>query len=238
MLKNLRLQTKLLAMGIVMTLVPLVVIASVILVQNQKMVGVAERESTDLAYADLDHIAENIYGMCKAQQEMLQGNVNASLNVARDVLQRVGDVHLAEEAVTWQAVNQYTKASQQVQLPKMMVGETWLGKISDMSAAAPVVDKVQRLVRGTCTIFQKINDAGDMLRISTNVKKQDGSRAIGTYIPRTDPDGQPNPVVSTVLRGETYRGRAFVVDQWYITAYEPIPTPPEALSPAPSQPVE
>jgi methyl-accepting chemotaxis protein len=222
MFKNLRLQTKLLAMGIVMTLVPLVVIASVILVQNKRMVAVAERESTDLAYADLDHIAKNIYGMCKAQQEMLQSNVNASLNVARDILRQAGDVHLAEETVTWQAVNQYSKTSHQVELPKMMVGETWLGQISEMSVTAPVVDKAQRLVRGTCTIFQKINEAGDMLRVSTNVKKQDGSRAIGTYIPRTDPDGQPNPVVSTVLRGETYRGRAFVVDQWYITAYEPI----------------
>jgi len=183
---------------------------------------VAEQESTDLAYADLDHIAKNIYGMCKAQQEMLQDNVNASLNVARNIVQQTGGVHLAEATVAWEAVNQYTKTCHRVELPKMMVGDTWLGQIADMGTTAPVVDQTQRLVRGTCTIFQKINDAGDMLRVSTNVQKQDGSRAIGTYIPRTNPDGQPNPVVSSVLQGETYRGRAFVVNQWYITAYEPI----------------
>ncbi|MEZ4634001.1 MAG: Cache 3/Cache 2 fusion domain-containing protein [Caldilineaceae bacterium] len=50
--------------------------------------------------------------------------------------------------------------------------------------------------------------------------KTDGSRAIGTYIP-VDPGGQPNAVVSTLLNGETYR-IAYVVNAWYITAYEPI----------------
>jgi hypothetical protein len=36
------------------------------------------------------------------------------------------------------------------------------------------------------------------------------------------PDGSANPVVKTVLAGETYRGRAYVVNAWYITAYEPL----------------
>src|SRR5690606_15106431 len=54
------------------------------------------------------------------------------------------------------------------------------------------------------------------------VRKADGTRAIGTYIPAVNPDGKPNPVVASVLRGETYQGRAFVVDAWYVTKYEPI----------------
>jgi len=74
----------------------------------------------------------------------------------------------------------------------------------------------------TCTLFQRFDDAGDMLRVCTNVRTTEGARAIGTYIPHTNPDGRPNPVVETVLRGETYRGRAFVVNAWYVTAYEPI----------------
>ncbi|MEN6338149.1 MAG: Cache 3/Cache 2 fusion domain-containing protein, partial [Phycisphaerales bacterium] len=59
----------------------------------------------------------------------------------------------------------------------------------------------------------------------TNVKKEDGTRAIGTYIPRTSSDGKPNPVISAVLQGETYQGRATVVKKSYITAYEPILDP-------------
>ncbi len=222
MLKNAKLQTKLLAIGILVTALPLVVISAVVFHQNKQMVAVAEKGSTDLAYADLDHIAQNIYGMCRAQQQMLQANVNSCLNVARNVLQTTGAIQLASETVPWDAANQLSNVSHRVELPKMMVGDTWLGKITDMSTSAPVVDEVQKLVGGTCTIFQRINDTGDMLRVCTNVQKADGARAIGTYIPRTTPDGKPNPVISSVLQGETYQGRATVMNKTYITAYEPI----------------
>ncbi len=222
MLKNVKLQTKLLTVGILITAIPLITVSAVILRQNKRMVRVAEDSSTQQAYADLDHIAQNIHGMCKAQQQMLQANVNSSLNVARDILRNQGGILLASETVSWDAVNQQSNVSQRVELPKMTVGDLWLGKITDMSTTAPVVDQVQKLVGGTCTIFQRINDAGDMLRVCTNVQKQDGSRAIGTFIPRTNPDGKPNPVIASVLQGETYHGRATVVGRAYITAYEPI----------------
>ncbi len=73
-----------------------------------------------------------------------------------------------------------------------------------------IVDETKNAVKvETATIF--MND----LRISTNVKKLDGNRAIGTRVSM--------PVYNTVLRdGKTFFGRAFVVNGWYITAYEPI----------------
>ena len=47
-------------------------------------------------------------------------------------------------------------------------------------------------------------------------------RAIGTYIPNLLPDGKVNPVTAAVLKGQPYRGLAYVVNTWYLTAYEPI----------------
>ncbi|UCF74131.1 MAG: cache domain-containing protein [Deltaproteobacteria bacterium] len=62
---------------------------------------------------------------------------------------------------------------------------------------------------GTATIF--FND----LRISTNVLAPDGKRAIGTRVSKE--------VKEHVLdKGERWTDRAFVVSDWYITAYEPI----------------
>jgi two-component system NtrC family sensor kinase len=62
---------------------------------------------------------------------------------------------------------------------------------------------------GTATIFLKD------IRISTNVLNPDGSRAIGTVA--------SEEVTQYVLTdGKRWTDRAFVVNDWYITAYEPI----------------
>jgi two-component system NtrC family sensor kinase len=62
---------------------------------------------------------------------------------------------------------------------------------------------------GTATIFQ------DDVRISTNVTTEDGSRALGTRVSEEVYD-------YVVNQGGTWIGRAYVVNNWYITAYEPI----------------
>ncbi|MCK4724120.1 MAG: cache domain-containing protein, partial [Dehalococcoidia bacterium] len=62
---------------------------------------------------------------------------------------------------------------------------------------------------GTATIFQ-----GD-LRISTNVKAEDGSRAIGTRV-------SEEVCEQVLVKGLPWIERAFVVNNWYIAAYEPI----------------
>ena len=62
---------------------------------------------------------------------------------------------------------------------------------------------------GRSTIFQ-----GD-LRISTNFKGEDGNRAIGTQL--------SEDVYEQVLaKGLPWTHRAFVVNKWFLTAYEPI----------------
>jgi two-component system NtrC family sensor kinase len=62
---------------------------------------------------------------------------------------------------------------------------------------------------GTATIFLKD------IRISTNVLNPDGNRAVGTVA--------SEEVTKHVLtEGNKWTDRAFVVNDWYITAYEPI----------------
>jgi len=82
-----------------------------------------------------------------------------------------------------------------------------------------IVDKVKDTVYegvkykgkdiGTVTIFQRD------LRISTNVQNLDGNRAIGTRVSEEVYD-------QVLVNGMPWVGRAFVVNNWYISAYEPI----------------
>ncbi len=73
-----------------------------------------------------------------------------------------------------------------------------------------LVDRIKEVAGiDTVTIF-----FGD-LRVSTNVMNEDGSRAVGTRISQE--------VFDVVLvQGRDYVGRAYVVNDWFITRYEPL----------------
>ena len=171
---------------------------------------------------ELARTVEGVVEMCRVQHELLQKKLDSDLAVSEYMLDRYGKPVLSTSTSQWKATNQFTQEAQSVSLPVLTIGSASFDSEHAQEKFVPIVDEVQKLVGGTCTIFQKMNDKGDMLRVTTNIKKADGARATGTFIPAANPDGQPNPVVAKVLKGEVYRGRAFVVDAWYITVYKPL----------------
>jgi Cache 3/Cache 2 fusion domain len=77
-----------------------------------------------------------------------------------------------------------------------------------------VVDEVVKENGGTATLFVKAGD--EYVRVATNVKKDDGSRAVGTVL---DPNG---PAIAMIKKGEAFYGEANILGKPYITGYEPI----------------
>jgi methyl-accepting chemotaxis protein len=117
-----------------------------------------------------------------------QDKVNSDLNVARTLF--------------------YSKGT-----PGITDGEMVLNEDYVVNNNFEIVDEIKNMVGGTATVFQVQN--GEAFRISTNVIKDDGDRAVGTTVSQTVYD-------AVVTQGETYYGRAWVVNAWYLTAYEPI----------------
>jgi hypothetical protein len=77
-----------------------------------------------------------------------------------------------------------------------------------------LVDDVVKEVGGTATIFVK--SGADYVRVATNVKKDDGSRAIGTIL---DPKGK---AIEPINRNEAFYGEATILGKPYLTGYEPM----------------
>jgi len=217
-----RFQTKILLLSTSGIALTGLAIAATVLYQEKKLDAQVTAELDIQGQSECAKIAKDVYLMLRVQDQNIKKRVRSDLAVATDLLKQTGGVTLSKDTITWNAIDQLSRQAQSVTLPKMLLGNQWLGQNRDSSAESPLVDKLQSLVGSTCTIFQRMNSSGDMLRVCTNVKAADGTRAIGTFIPATNPDGSPNPVVRAVMRGETYVGRAFVVNAWYLTAYEPI----------------
>ncbi len=202
--KNLRIRAKLVSVTLFLVLVPLLCVAYLSLDRFGKALRFAAEE-------DLEHLVRNIYAMCKVQQEMVQNKVVSDLRVANELLfkDRPEITVVESELVRFAAANQITGEVAFVSVPLWKIGNMVL------TGDTRFVDDVQNLVGGTCTIFQRI-EGNRLLRTSTNVIGRDGKRGIGTFIPAD------SPVTQAILADRPYRGRAYVVDDWYITAYEPL----------------
>ncbi len=212
---------KLLSLGVLLTMLPLLAIWAINNYQNNKAITFAAEETRQLAEKSLDQTLNGVFSMLTSQQELLEKVVDGNLNVTFDLAKEYGGLHLGETTWQWNAVNQFSKKSTLVELPQMYIGDKPIAKLSDFSTKSPLVDDVGRLLGGTSTIFQRMDQAGSMLRVATNVEKLDKTRATGTYIPAMNPNGQPNPVIKAIMQGQRFVGRAYVVNAWYVTAYEP-----------------
>lgn len=150
----------------------------------------------------------NLKDIIDVQVESNQEKVNIAIELAHEYFYNLGNIRELNSTIEITAKNQVTRESKQVQVNK------WELNNSVLQASNKIVDEIKQKAVETATIFQKIE--GGYLRISTNVLKENGERATGTYIPNN------SEVIKTIENGETFKGRAYVVNTWYRTAYEPI----------------
>ncbi len=94
------------------------------------------------------------------------------------------------------------------QTPAITAGSTRLNLNTE------IVDRFTAVTQAVGTVFVLSGD--DFIRVSTSLKKEDGSRAIGTALERT------HPAYPGLLRGEEFVGKATLFGKDYITKYLPV----------------
>ncbi len=77
-----------------------------------------------------------------------------------------------------------------------------------------LVDRTAETISGVATVFDK--QGADYVRISTNVKKENGERAVGTKL------AADHPAQAYLARGEAYYGPAVLFGRDFITGYFPV----------------
>ena len=79
-----------------------------------------------------------------------------------------------------------------------------------------IVDRATSYVGGNATLFVYDNASQQFVRRTTNVKKENGDRAVGTQLA---PD---HPGQAILRRGEAYKGPATLFGRRFYTAYQPV----------------
>ena len=188
-----------------------------------------QRVATDRVVANVDRAASGSARITEAVAQLADSQrvvyVRRALDVAQQFLDDAGGVALGEERQTLQVTDQATSATRTAVLPALLLGGIPMDRDDDPKRRARLVDDVVAQVGGSCTLFQRLDDEGSMVRAATSVVTPAGRRNIGTYIPRTNPDGGANPVLAAVHAGAVYTGAATVADRPYFTAYAGLHSP-------------
>ncbi|MCF4995616.1 HAMP domain-containing protein [Pseudomonas syringae] len=76
------------------------------------------------------------------------------------------------------------------------------------------VDDFKQMTAGVATVF--VRSGEDFIRVSTNVTKQDGTRAIGTVLDHA------NPAYARLMAGQSFVGRSLLFERYYMSQYTPV----------------
>jgi hypothetical protein len=143
-------------------------------------------------------LAESRTGMLPANVGQAQeANVKTAMELLESMANRLGPPRI-----------EGTDAVAGKEVPAIYFGSTKMNNNFDL------VDEVVKQAQGTATIFVKSGD--EYVRVATNVKKDDGSRATGTTL---DPKG--NAIVS-IRKGEAFYGEVDILGKPYVAGYKPI----------------
>ena len=185
----------------------LIALVVAIIVFTVFLVNISRDSIYEIAENDMLLEVTTIKKMFERERELKLENVETDLKVAHRIFYNK-KLEFSNKVEEINITNQFSLSSHKTKIRQLL----WGNKPILNSTEFP--NETNELFGGTTTIFQKI-DSG-FVRISTNVLKQNGERAVGTFIPNS------SIVSKTINQGKLYFGRAYVVNDWYITAYEPI----------------
>lgn len=199
-----------------------ITVAVVLLINERIASRAVSDEVNSITIGRVERSVAKSASICQMAGDFLQKEANQDLALERVALKEIGGVRTGGGTTQWNTVNQFTSQARTVSLPTWTIGGYSLKGDRSFDTHVPVVDTVGGPTEDTISIFQRLDDAGDMMRVASNSVATDGKRGIGTYIPAIQPDGTPTPVIQSILSGRMFTGRSFVVKDWVITAYEPL----------------
>lgn len=157
-----------------------------------------EEEIINSASNEMKNGTEKVLSVMKSTNEVLTNEVSSAMNMLKE--RGLAGGKAPELGNTVQVKNETA--------PELILQ----GK--PQSGYYKLVDDVQKLTGASATLFVRSGD--DFVRISTNIVKDNGERAVGTKL---DPNGK---AIVKIRNGESFLGAAEILGMPYLAKYEPI----------------
>ena len=208
--------------GILIVVLPLLGLFAVFETQQIIFKWQAQKKVTALSNQTQNQVLEKLYEQCRLQDWQLKQSLKNGLNFQHEIMRKYGKISLSRQNIKLQVTKQNDVKPITIMVPKLLVGDRWLGLEDDISREIDLVDKLYEIAGIYVSIYQLMNKEGDMLRVLTNMQTLDGRRAVGTYLPAKHSNGQLQPAIKTILQKNTFIGSLEDVNQQTLSLIEPI----------------
>ncbi|MFW6336653.1 MAG: methyl-accepting chemotaxis protein [Phycisphaeraceae bacterium] len=184
-----------------------VLLIAAIAVVATTSVNIAKRGLHYISEQELLITADAVASMARVQCELAEAKLNSDLAFANERLAGIagGEAKVTESL---QVDRDTTQRIGQHEVPVLRLGRY------ELTGDDAFVDSVLERTGSTSTVFHVLPNR--WVRVATNVKKADGSRAVGTTIE------SDSAVYRHVMSGQTYMGVSEILGKPYNTAYQPL----------------
>lgn len=214
---------KIILLAMVSAVLPIAGMSWLIIQLERDVLSRATAGLESLARTNVAQIARDVYGLCAISDDLFSEQMDQNIRAAREMVYGSGPVTLGDP-LTWVIKSDDGQTLRDVTLPALCIDGYAFTPDNRMDQYGPVVDDVKRLTGMDCTLFQRINEQGDMLRVASTLseKKDTTRRALGTVFPVVLPDGATNAATAAVLRGDASRAFETVLDNAYLVGRIPV----------------
>ncbi len=220
------LKSKVIMLAVVVSLLPLGVMLTLTNREKELVKQAVSKELTDLASKNIAQIVRDVYALCESSVELMTSFLDQGLKSSLVLMEKGGGLVLDPVALeSWTALWPDGRVVSNVQMAAMMHAGQAFSPTKDMAVYVPLVDDVREINGMVCSVFQRVNEQGDMMRVASSVTNSAGHRAVGTILPAVRSDGTPDPVVAAVLNRQVYRGLNPALGGMFLTAYQPVLSP-------------
>jgi methyl-accepting chemotaxis protein len=188
-----------------------IVLAMIVLVIGICTLNYLQSKETlyTLGKGSLNTVSRTLVNFLAMQNQSLQKHFNGPLATMLNDIENEGGIFINREQIMEVTVrDQTTLEPETLSIPTLYVG------LSKGYESTQLVDKIDAVSSTAATVFQVVPDK--LLRVSTNIKNNQGKRMIGTYIPSS------SPVYQTVMQGNDYRGMTDIFGEKYLALYHPV----------------
>ena len=221
-LRGFGLRTKLVALALAAAALPVLAFVALTASGRRSSSRDVAAELESVARMNLGQYVRDLYTTCGTIDGLLAPRLTEGLSHFQRLVREAGGISWSGPLIRWELAS---LPGQSLAAPLVSVGKRPLAAQRSFNLPQPVVDELNTSTGVLSTIYQRLDDRGDMLAIASSIQAEGGLRMTGSLLPAATPDGSPEPAVVAALAGATHRAMVRIGGRLFLTSTEPLRDP-------------